>query len=337
VAYAVGFQVACAVARGLPVEPHYRKGWHATATVGILGAVAGASRLLHLDELRTRNALGIAASMASGSRQNFGTMTKPLHAGLTARDAVIAAQLAAGGFTADQAQLERPLGYFQLYGVDPRPQAVLDLLGEASVLVEHGLNVKKYPCCYGIHRAADAALALYDRGVRGADVRSVSVTVEPGGLQAIIHHQPTTGLQGKFSAEYVLSACLLDGRVSLATFTDEAVRRAQAQDLLRRVTIVEAATPPSGAPAFEHAYAVVEVTLTDGRIVQERCDVPRGDARAPLRLDELEAKFRDCLDFSKTEWDARSLLEGLHELKSAARVGEAIRLAASKPSLVGVR
>jgi 2-methylcitrate dehydratase PrpD len=163
------------------------------------------------------------------------------------------------------------------------------------------------------------------------------MTVEPGGLQAIIHHQPTTGLQGKFSAEYVLSACLLDGRVSLATFTDEAVRRAQAQDLLRRVTIVEAATPPSGAPAFEHAYAVVEVTLADGRIVQERCDVPRGDARAPLRLDELEAKFRDCLDFSKTEWDARSLLEGLHELKSAARVGEAIRLAASKPSLVGVR
>jgi 2-methylcitrate dehydratase PrpD len=199
-AYAVGFEVACAIARGLPVEPHYRRGWHATATVGILGAVAGAGRLLRLDQSQIQNALGIAASMASGSRQNFGTMTKPLHAGLVARDVVLAAELAAAGFTADPHQLEGALGYFAMYGVNPRVSEVHSALEQPRVLLEHGLNVKKYPCCYGTHRMADAALNLREHGLRAADVRSIAINVEPDGLGAIIHHQPQQGCKANSAA-----------------------------------------------------------------------------------------------------------------------------------------
>jgi 2-methylcitrate dehydratase PrpD len=271
-AYAVGFEVACAIARGLPVEAHYRRGWHATATVGILAAVAGAGRLLELDQGRIQNALGIAASMASGSRQNFGTMTKPLHAGLVARDAVLAAELAAGGFTADPHQLEGPLGYFAQYGVDPQVFEVQAALEQPRVLLEHGLNVKKYPCCYGTHRMADAALTLRERGLRAGDVRSIAISVELDGLGAIIHHQPATGLQGKFSGEYVVAACLLDGAVRLSTFTDDAVARDEAQSLLRRVSIRESAQPPFGQSSYAHAYATLEVTRTDGSVVRERCN-----------------------------------------------------------------
>ncbi|HEX8968862.1 MAG TPA: MmgE/PrpD family protein [Chloroflexota bacterium] len=316
-AYVVGFEVACAIARGLPVEPHYRLGWHATATIGILGATAGAGRLLGLDEVCMRNALGIAASMAGGSRQNFGTMTKPLHAGLVARDAVVAAQLAANGFTADQNHLEAPLGYFQLYGVNPDPGEILDALGAPRVLLDRGLNVKKYACCYGTHRMADAALAMHVGGLRAADVRSIDVNVGPGGLEAIIHHQPRTGLQGKFSGEYVVASCLLDGGVRLSTFSDERVSRPAVQDLLRRVHIQESTTPPFGPADFEVAYATVEATLHDGSLVRERCDIPRGHARAPLSDAELEAKFRDCLEFAASDWDADSLLENLRNLRSA--------------------
>jgi 2-methylcitrate dehydratase PrpD len=319
-AYIVGFETACAIARGLPVQPHYRRGWHATATVGVVAAAAGAGRLLRLDETSMRNALGTAASMASGSRQNFGTMTKPLHAGLAARDAVLAAQLAANGFTADQAQLESPLGFFNQYGSNPDLAIVERSLAQPDVLLTQGVSVKKYPCCYGTHRSADAALALHARGVRGSDVRSVRVTVEPGGLQAIIHRTPTTGLQGKFSNEYVVAACLLDGGVKLATFTDAMINRAEAQELLRRVVIQEAETPPFGPSGFEHAYATVEATLVDGAIVRERCDVPRGDGRAPLGTHEIEAKFRDCLDFAESEWDADALLERLQGLDSSEAV-----------------
>lgn len=311
-AYVVGFEVACAIAAGLPVKPHYRKGWHATATIGILGAAAGAARLLGLSESEACNALGIAGSMAGGSRQNFGTMTKPLHAGLVARDAVLAAELAARGFTADEQMLEGPIGYFALYGVDPDLARVTEALRNPRVLLEHGLNVKNYPCCYNTHRMADAALALHSRGVRATEIRSVAVMAEAGSIQAIIHHRPQTGLQGKFSGEYVVAACLLDGAVRLSTFEDSAVTRAEAQELLRRVTISEWPEP----------YTTVEVILTDGTALTERCDVPRGHASRPLTDAELEAKFRDCLHFSGSNWDADRLLASLGDMRSAPRVSE---------------
>jgi 2-methylcitrate dehydratase PrpD len=155
---------------------------------------------------------------------------------------------------------------------------------------------------------------LRERGLRAQDVRSIQVTMEPNGMEPIIHHQPRTGLQGKFSGEYVVAACLLDGQIGLPTFTDQAVSRSEAQDLLRRVTIRESAVPPLGAPTFAHAYATLEVTLRDGSLVRERCDVPRGDARMPLSDSEVEAKFRDSVAFSGTTWDADNLLARLQGL-----------------------
>src|SRR5204863_2762943 len=180
VAYCRGLETARALAGAVGIDGHYAAGWHATSTIGTVAAAAAAARLLRLGGEATQHGLGMAASMAGGSRQNFGTMTKPLHAGLAARDAVLVTQLAASGFTADQHQLEAPLGYFQLYGVDPHPSRVVDALQRPHVLLERGLNVKKYPCCYGTHRMADAALALRRRGVRSDNVRAISVTVEPG-------------------------------------------------------------------------------------------------------------------------------------------------------------
>ena len=119
-------------------------------------------------------------------------MTKPLHAGLAARDAVIAAQLAERGFTADPTQLEAPIGFYRMYASQACLEAVLDSLARPSVLLEHGLNVKKYPCCYGIHRAADAALAVYAGGVRASDVESMCLTLQPGGRRpsSIIGRRP---------------------------------------------------------------------------------------------------------------------------------------------------
>jgi 2-methylcitrate dehydratase PrpD len=277
-----------------------------------------------LSQEQVQCALGIAASMAGGSRQNFGTMTKPLHAGLAARDAVLSVELALNGFTADPHQLEGPVGYFQLFGVDPRPSEVVDALQHPRVLLEHGLNVKKYPCCYGTHRMADGALALQGRGVRPDEIRAISVSVEPRGLQAIIHHHPKTGLQGKFSGEYVVSACLLDGAVRLSTFTDEMVQRRAAQDLLELVSIQEAAEPPFGSPRFGHGFATLDVTLADGSTVRERCDIPRGDAGIPLSDADIEAKFRDCLAWSASNWDADALLQRLWNLRTAPNVRDVL-------------
>jgi 2-methylcitrate dehydratase PrpD len=310
-AFVVGFGVQCAVARGMRIREHYGRGWHSSATVGVIGATAGVARLLGLDVERTRCALGLAASMAGGSRQNFGTMTKPLHVGLAARDAVLAASLAGGGFTADPDQLEQPLGFFAMFGEHRDLDTVLESINGPLALTVHGLNVKKYPCCYNTHRTADATLDLAARdGIKADEVRRVRLTLEPGGFDPLIHHRPKTGLHGKFSAEYVIAAALLDGAVRLSTFTDAAVQRPQAQELLAKVEFAESVTPPVGEAAWDQAYSVVTVETDRGEFTL-RADVPRGDRRAPLGRADLEAKFRDCLTFSGAGWDAEDLLAEL--------------------------
>jgi 2-methylcitrate dehydratase PrpD len=297
-AYTVGVQVVDAVAAGLPIRKHYSRGWHSTSTVGVIGATAGVCRLLRLPELSVRHAVGIAASTAAGSRQNFGTMTKPLHPGLASHNAVIAARLAQEGFTADPSQLEAELGYFAMYGVDSDLDAVLAKLHGPWSLLATGLNVKKYPCCYNTHRTIDATLALTPRvGGNTSSIDVIRLTVEPGGFDPLIHHRPQTGLEGKFSAEYVIAAGLLDGHVGLETFTDAAVRRSDAQELLRKVEVAESETPPWGETGWEYAYATLEVVRGD-EVLRERVDIPAGDTRAPLSDAQVGAKFRDCLAYA---------------------------------------
>lgn len=310
-AYVAGFEVQCAVASAMPVREHYGRGWHSSATLGVLGAAAASARLLGLDVDAASRALGLAASMAGGSRQNFGTMTKPLHPGMAARDGVFAAGLASAGFTADTAQLESPLGYFANFTDEcdlPRVRASLD---GPWALTTHGLNVKKYPCCYCTHRTADAALMLAAReDIKATDVRSIRLTLEPGGFDPLIHHRPETGLEAKFSAEYVIAAALLDGRVGLAAFTDAAVSRPQAQELLRKVDIAEQQRPPSGPADWVQAYAVLEITTATAQH-SLRIDVPTGHCKLPMQRSDLEEKFRDCVSFSGVEWDGATLLDAL--------------------------
>ncbi|MQA14323.1 MAG: MmgE/PrpD family protein [Pseudonocardiaceae bacterium] len=324
-AYCAGFQVECAVAAGMSISRHYARGWHSTATLGVLGAAAAAASLLALQPWQVRHAVGIAASLAGGSRQNFGTMTKPLHAGTAASDGVFAAMLAAANFTADPDQLEAPLGYFALYGDEVDLAAALAVLGEPCALSHRGLDVKKHPCCYKAARAADAALALAEDGVHAGDVERVTVTVEPEGLGPLIHHRPVTGLQGKFSLEYIVAASLTDHRLTLRSFTDDAVCRDPLQRLLARVCVTETDPPPDRAPDWADAFAEVTVETRAGLRHTRRVDTPRGHALAPLDEDELADKFHDCLDHGGAAHDPHVLLAGLRELRECPDVHGLLR------------
>jgi 2-methylcitrate dehydratase PrpD len=316
--YAVGFQVASAIGAALPVKEHYARGWHATSTIGVIAATAGVCRLLGLTPLQVRHALGIAASTAAGSRQNFGTFTKPLHAGLAGRNAVTAARLAQQGFTADSSQLESPLGYFAMYGATTTDlSAGQRSLADRWALLREGISVKKHPCCYSTHCAADAALSLFGR-LDPNQIRSVKLTLEPGALEPLIHHRPNTGLEAKFSAEYVVAAALTDGKLALETFTDGAVNRPELQSLLRRIDVREAAIPPFGAD-FVNSYATLEIE-SDAEAMRSRVDVPKGDARDPLTDAERAEKFRDCIAFSQSGWNADDLLVELRGIESLERL-----------------
>jgi 2-methylcitrate dehydratase PrpD len=314
-----GLVVERALAAGVGIGGHYARGWHSTATLGVVGAAAAAAVLLGLDADATRHALGISASRAAGSRRNFGSMTKPLHAGVAASDAVLAARLAAAGFTADADQLDSPLGYLALFSdvaddlaaAAARAEAVLADPGPAAV------NVKLHACCYATHAPADAALDLAARGIRAGDVESVAVRVPPGGLRPLITRAPVTELEGKFSMGYVVAACLSDGQLRLSSFTDEAVTRPAVADLAARVTSEES-LPPSGSGGGLEFSAEVVVRTTDGGSHAAHCPAPRGHATRPAATEAVRAKFDDCLARGGHAADADAVWDSLSDL---ARTG----------------
>jgi 2-methylcitrate dehydratase PrpD len=297
-AYVVGVEVMAKL--GLAIGPaHYRAGWHATSTMGTLGAAAAASSVLGLDAERTAHSLAIAVSESSGSRRNFGTMTKPFHAGHAARCGVAAARLAARGMTGDLTAIEAPLGLFALLSFGQgRPEAIAPALGRPYDLASAGLSVKKYPCCFATHRAADAVLDLRaEHGLTDpGQIEFVRVTVPPGAVAPLIHDRPTTGLEAKFSMQYVLAAAILDGRVGLDAFDDDAVRRPEAQAFLPRVTVHEEPSIAAGANPIEEGHVDVELRLRAGTTLARRVVHPRGSPADPMRPEDLAAKFRDCAE-----------------------------------------
>lgn len=313
-AYNVGSAVFRAVSEALPLAVHYGRGWHNTSTTGRLAAAAAVARVAGLDELQTRHALGIAASMASGSLANFGTMTKPLHAGLAARDAITAVGLAERGFTAHQAQLEAEGGFFTLYG-KTSPDLLADLPARLDFWEREWVTdwaIKRYPSCYGTHRAIDAAIDLRPL-LRGAEISTVRVLVHPTGLRPLIDKLPTTGLEGKFSLEYTVARALTHGQVRLTHFTDEQVADPALRSLVERIQVAEGSDPDragSDAP-----FAVVTVQATDGVILTHRVDVSRGDARNPLSAQDVTDKAAEaCAEVGWTRDQTAELVRRLGQL-----------------------
>jgi 2-methylcitrate dehydratase PrpD len=294
-AYVAGYEVMAKLGLAIGIG-HYRVGWHSTATLGTLGAAMAAGKLLGLDERRLAHALAAAVSMAGGSRRNFGTMMKPFHPGHAARCGLEAARLAQCGLEGDRDIMEAPYGFLDLFtrdGVDLAGFAAR--LGNPWDLLTPGLNVKRYPCCYNTHRAADATLVLAEQ-VRAVEVAAARVTVPVGGMLPLIHPHPRTGLEGKFSMQYVVAAGLLDRSLTLKSFTDAAVQRPQAQALLQRVTVVEDPDIKVVQNPVDEGHVEVALTTREGRQVAHRVTFPIGSSEIPLSWNELVAKFRDCAD-----------------------------------------
>lgn len=321
-AYAIGFEVGALLSQALPGGEHYARGWHATATLGTLMAGAAVARLRAMDPDGVATVLGIAASMASGSRQNFGTMTKPLHAGMAARNGVLAAALAEEGLTADASQIEGPFGFLALFKGESTPGPV-QLPAGPALLSDVGLNVKRHPCCYFTHHAIDATLSLRDADLKPGDVEAIDVEVQPRGLTALPYDRPATGLEAKFSMPYCVSAALVGGVLTLGDFTDEAVRRSEVTRLMERVRCRESAPPHGGTGHGAERYAVVTARTRSGTTLQRRVEITIGDARRPLSEENLVSKVRSCLAAGRLE-DRDGICEELVTLQPSMTVEQGL-------------
>ena len=322
-AYALGFEVETKI--GLGVNPrHYDLGWHATSTLGTLGAAAACAKLLGLDVEQTRMTFGIAASTAAGLRQNFGTMTKPLHPGQAAMNGATAAQLAHLGWTADANILEAPYGFCQLYaGANQyHLEDMVRRLGNPYELLATGVAIKQYPCCAFTHRALDGILALVQQHqLSAADVVAVECLVGRPTIEVLMHSRPQTGLEGKFSMHYCLAAALLDKRIGLLSFSDEKVRRPAAQQLFERVTMRLHPEAQDKSTNGEELPVTVTVTLRDDRTLSAPIQHAKGHPANPLTAVALQDKFEDCAYGVLERQDLRQVIELVQGLEQLDDIG----------------
>lgn len=318
-AYIVGFEIEGRLGRAMNPR-HYQRGWHCTSTIGTIGAAAAAARLLGLDETRAGHALAIAASEASGLKENFGTMAKPLHAGLAARNAVLAAQLARAGLTASPAAIEGPQGLLAAMDSErPMLAPFTDDLGIRWEILDTGVTVKLYPSCAGTHPPLDALLDLR-RAERftAADVDRVEIGVDAITPTILLYDRPSSGLEGKFSMPFCAAAALVDGRVGIDTFDDGRLRDPKITEVQSRVTMRVDATLDASAPALTQAR--VTVTLKNGRVLSASANGARGYPERPASDDALAAKFLACATRAMPEPAARNALALLHDVDTAADI-----------------
>jgi len=328
--YAVGIETGAKIGAGINMH-HYELGWHATATLGTLAAAGAASKILGHDALRMRNTIGIAVSRAGGVRQNFGTDTKPFHAGSAGMNGVMAARLTDMNFTANTEILEAPWGFFHLFCNDTfdAEKIVSDATKPWSVHTP-GMLFKPYAACVSTHTAIDSMLALIKEHDIGAeDVERVDVGVVSLTQKILIHTRPKTGLNGKFSMQYSMARALLSRNLGMSQYTDEKVMDPAAQELLRRVDWhvdpeLEAVWKGGPRPEIVHLY------LKDGRKLTHRTDKSKGNPEFPLSDDEVSAKFLDCASVCLSRSQADTLLQKLWDLDSAASMREIMPLLASQ-------
>jgi 2-methylcitrate dehydratase PrpD len=324
-AYITGFEVTAKLAFAALGVPG--AGFHADNSLGGFGATAACAKLLGLDAGQTEMALAITASMASGLSANFGTMSKPLHVGLAARNGVLACQLAAKGFTANSEAFEARNGFFEAFYRAPSTdsvqakfnEAAIDELGVSYELEKSGIRLKPYPCGGLTHAAIYATIALRDEHGLVADmIEKIDVDVPRGTYQTIAFRVPEDALQGKFCMGYLIARALIDGKVTLDTFTETAIRDPDVLDLLHRVEMRADPSLESGRDGSRPA--TVTVHLRDGATHSLHSRFPKGGSEVPMSNEELQAKFADCARNVLSDSDRDRALEMIRGIETLDNV-----------------
>jgi 2-methylcitrate dehydratase PrpD len=325
-AYVVGFEVMAKLGRTTQPRHSLDGGWHATGTIGAFGATAACCRLLGLDAERTAHALGIVYSMTSGNVSNFGTMCKPLHAGLAARNGVEAALWAQAGFTSLPHPFDGPRSFHEVYSRGlPADMAPLAELGKSYELVVRGVVIKPYPCGVALHPAIDAVHALkQEHEFTADDIVSGEAGVTKYTFDKLCYLVPQTGLEAKFSMPYTIARAILDDSVGFDTFTDRLVGEGRAQALTRRIGMyvhdgIEAAWKMGSRPVN------VRLRLRDGRVLERQVDISKGNPEVALTPAELNVKFEDCARLCLEPAAMRAAAQGLQNIEKLAAIAELTR------------
>ncbi len=312
-AFLSGFEVECKMAEAIhPI--HYGKGYHTTGTIGAFGAATAAGKILGLSEDKMCYALGIVASMSAGIRANFGTMTKPLHAGRASENGVVAARLAQLGLTSDPHVLENPWGFFKILGDGFDPDKISGRLGNPYTIVTPGVSIKPYPSGVLSHPSMNAMLDLVkEHNLKPGDVAEIRLYAGSNILNPLRYALPQTGLEGKFSLPFCLTSILIRHRAGIREFSDEFVRSPEVQEMMKRVKTIH--DPEIEAKGYAKILSRLEVRLKDGRVLKKDSGPYKGGTENPLSEAELDEKFSTCAELALPREKFSRALDLLKEIE----------------------
>ena len=319
-AYNLGLEVETKISEAMSPR-HYQHGFHSTATCGVFASASAVSKLYGLNSDSTTRALAIAASQAAGLRENFGTMTKPFHAGRAAEAGVFAADLAKDEWTATDKILESPRGFFQAHGGGYALEALRGKLGNPWTFVDPGVSIKPHPSGSLTHPGMTKMLELiFAHNIQPDDVERVDVGTNHNMPNALIHHRPTDELQAKFSMEFCMAILLLKRRGALPEFTNTVVNSASVQDMIGRVHF--SVHPEAEAAGYDKMTTIIDIQLKDGQTISGRADFGKGSPTNPMSYDEVADKFRGCAEFA--EWDVAQTEQIIETVKTLEKL-ESVR------------
>lgn len=321
-AYVLGCELTYRIGRS--VDPtHYNSGWHTTGTEGIFGATAAACKLLGASAEEIAHALGIAGSEASGLRENFGTMTKPFHAGQASAKGLRAALLAQCGFTSSKTIFEGKDGFCRIFSKDPKKDEITKDLDQFNCLPQ--IRLKLYPCCAASHSAIYATLKLAkEHDLKVHEVESIDVKGDPQMAVVLIYENPQNAMEGKFSVQYPLALAIAEKRVILADFTDKKMKERAIGELMSKIRLI----PVSELRCKDaHSRAsIVEINLKGGSQLVNRCDYPPGTPENPISGEDILEKYRSCAGLVLKERDIQESISMIMSLESVDNIENLTRL-----------
>lgn len=295
-AYHVGVEVECKIAEAIAPR-HYQDGFHSTGTCGPFGSAAACAKLLNFDLAHTLQAFGLAASNSGGLRENFGTMTKPYQAGHAAESGLVAAELTALGWTAAEQILEADRGFFHAAGGSYDASAIMDRLGKPWTFASPGISLKPYPSGSLTHPAMTELGRLIEaNNIQAAEVEKVDIGANHNMTTTLLHHDPKTGLEGKFSMEFCLAILLVDRKAGLSQFSDKVVQRHDVQAMIRKINFY--VDPEAENAGFDKMTSILKITLKNGKVITGRAVFGKGSPENPMTFDETAAKFMGCAEYA---------------------------------------
>ena len=324
-AYHVGLEVECKIAEAIHPR-HYQEGFHATGTCGVFASAAASAKLRGYNLDKTLRTLSIAGSQSAGLRENFGTMTKPFHAGRAAEAGVVAADFSALGWTATDKILEAPRGFFRAAGGGYDASAISGKLGNPWVFDFPGVSIKPHPSGSLTHPGMTLMLRLiHEHGIKADQVERVDVGTNSNMPNALIHHRPQDELQAKFSMEFCMAVLLLDGKAGLPQFTDETVHRGDVQAMIGRINFH--IHPEAEAAGYDKMTTIIDIHLKDGRVISGRADFGKGNPADPMSYEEVADKFRGCAEQARRPaQQSEAIIAAVRRLESLGDISEVMRL-----------